>query len=248
MEYFSPLKPYFEFVIDMGWGWLNGPVKDWFPLSGKRGFIFATLVIAVAALISIIYVWWMINVSGYVLVNTPSDEICVIGRVDPVTGDVDKCAGKPLPDEPYLIVYQAKNPSAPWELFEKLTELARDELPEHELVQVLVTKDPGLTTFRIITKQKEWAKAALRTWSSSIFHLAMAPIELIMRLIYLPVWVIVDFISHDRKAVAAIAMPKSSWIDHRRGRLPAFSIIETTNGIYMPNRVIECIGMEGTPP
>lgn len=180
-----------------------------------------------AVLISMAYLFWVEKVWDYQELDVKTGEVSVIGRiVDPL-----------FPDQPaLLVVYREEYPQEPWKLQQALEKKLKDALPYYQVQPVHVSKEPGYNVHRIWQKQKEWAKNTVRNWRSSLFHVLTFPIDFTLRWIYLPVWTMIDFVSHDRRTVAAVAFPPGVPVERSDCRERAddarISIIESFGKVY----------------
>ncbi len=188
--------------------------------------------VLLAMIVTISYIAWIRSIAEYVEFHIPNDAIAPIACIyveDPVTHTMSMGG--------YIILYRDANLQAPWQLEDKLSEKLTlvTNGKETNFENVDVTKEPGYNSYRIYYKNKELLQHAIKSWSSSIFHALVMPIELLLRISLFPLWTMIDFVSHERRLIAGvIAFPN---LRDRPATLACLkdniSIIEAYNSVYV---------------
>ena len=191
-------------------------------------FVLVVGLILLVIVISWVYVYWMKRRYGYQALDIPPNAIYLAGRI---VDDRD-------PNNPaLLVVYREENYLEAWELERNLARLASSKYPSYVLHPLHVTTEPGYNAFRIVEKQKHWLQQAPKTWTSSIFHLMAAPIEIVLRWHYFPIWTMIDFVSHTRHVAAGILIPEASGLSSsdvdKKVKDGELRLIETSDNAYV---------------
>jgi hypothetical protein len=191
--------------------------------------------IVVATIVSVMYIYLARTRWGYEALDIPVGEVYLIGKiVDPQ-----------VPDKPALLMaYREEYQQEPWKLQQMLEKKLLAKYPDHRIEPVHVTKEPGYNSYRIMLKQKEWAKSTYKNMRTSLFHMLSLPVELILRWMYLPIWTVIDFVSQDRKVAVALVVPPDLAVpDAKRSEEADISVIESYGQLYFRANAPEVDGV-----
>ena len=150
-------------------------------------------IVMITAVISLCYISTIKKRFGYRALDLIDGEANVVTEMEDIDGEVV-----------YVIVYREKEIASEEKLHQAAEVKVHERFPNHCYIPIDMTKEPGFGAHHTWAKQSKWFSQSLKLWSGSVFHTMVAPLELFIRATVFPLWALLDFITRDRKAVAAI--------------------------------------------
>lgn len=188
--------------------------------------------VLLAALVTIAYVIWITSMLGYEELQVPNEVIYPIACIYLPNAETSTMELGGI-----VFIYRDNDLQAPWQLEDKVkTKLSPSDWGDSMKLEKLgITKEPGYNSFRIYHKNKELMQHAYQTWTSSVFHAMVMPIELFLRVSLFPLWTMIDFVSHERKVAAGLIVLPNLYnnlavLECVQSNV---SIIEAYNSIYV---------------
>jgi len=201
--------------------------------------LFVIGLVIIAALISMLYMMWLQSVLDYSALGVEEFELNIVAeiRLDNERSEVGDAAngveGAASEGEvAYVVIYREDQPKPAWQLSRQLRSRAKERFPGWIIEEAHMSREPGFNAFRIWNKQREWFFAASQEWMGSAFHAFVMPIEILVRFTLFPVWTMIDFISHERCAVAALVMPSCIHEKLARETFKDLSLVESYYDVY----------------
>lgn len=186
--------------------------------------------VLVAAIISMLYMWYVTTRAGYRRMVLPAETVQPIATLSPTSPTSSAPAGTAA--EATLVVYRSESAISPMELDAKAVDAIHAAYPEHYIRPFPVPLEPFYNVFRIWEKQTTWLRNASISWRTSAFQLAIMPIELFLRWTFLPTWMLIDFVDHVGIYYAALVIPKAAVEAGCSYPIPTTRFIESHDGLY----------------
>jgi hypothetical protein len=204
-------------------------------------------VVAIAAMISMIYMWWLQNKQGYEPLPIESDKLIPILRIGPDArnGSAGEIGGVGGGDDGIILVYRSESGLSPVELDSKVIARIHAEYPDYSIKPLPIPLEPGYNAFRIGEKQMNWYRGAFGTPPTSIFHVMTIPLELFVRWTFLPTWMLIDFVDHIGKCYAALIVPTDAIKRGLKYTVPKLNLIEGHDSLYTNSKGAMMLGGGG---
>lgn len=113
----------------------------------------------------------------------------------------------------YLAIYVSDKLLAPTKLYEKLRNYIEENFDNVNVDELEVHKDPGYNAKTVLENEKCWFKESLMNMKKSVLEFITAPLSMGVRVMYTPIKMFSDLMTHERKVAAAFITDPSVSVD-----------------------------------